>query len=212
MPAVECPIPGCGYVTAELDAAIVVELLKAHNTTHTTIQPAAKVEKVKRPTIAAAGTSEEWNYFQVRWNDYVTATKITGKDKVVQLLECCDEPLRKDLTRSAGSALTDKSEEEVMAAIKQLAVREENTMVARVALHNMRQDREETVRSFGARLRGQAAVCKFVMKCPGCSQDVNYTDSVLRDVLTRGIADHEIQLDLLGDKNQNDIGRRFQIR
>ena len=168
MPAVECPIPGCGYVTAELDAAIVVELLKAHTTTHTTIQPAAKVEKVKRPTIAAAGTSEEWNYFQVRWNDYVTATKITGKDKVVQLLECCDEPLRKDLTRSAGSALTDKSEEEVMAAIKQLAVREENTMVARVALHNMRQDREETVRSFGARLRGQAAICKFVMKCPGC--------------------------------------------
>ena len=190
-------------MTAELDAAIVVELLKAHNTTHTTIQPAANVEKVKRPTIAAAGTSEEWNYFQVRWNDYVTATKITGKDKIVQLLECCDEPLRKDLTRSAGSALTDKSEEEVMAAIKQLAVREENTMVARVALHNMRQDREETVRSFGARLRGQAAVCKFVMKCPGCSQDVNYTDSVLRDVLTRGIADHEIQLDLLGDKNQN---------
>jgi hypothetical protein len=37
---------------------------------------------------------------------------------VVQLLECCDEQLRKDLTRSAGGSLTNKSEEEVMAEIK----------------------------------------------------------------------------------------------
>ncbi|XP_014676386.1 PREDICTED: uncharacterized protein LOC106816320 [Priapulus caudatus] len=75
-------------------------------------------------------------------------------------------------------------------------------MVARVTLHNMRQDRDEPIRSFGARLRGQAGVCKFIMTCPGCSDDVNYTEAVLRDVLTRGLEDTEIQLDLLGDKNQ----------
>ena len=79
-----------------------------------------------------------------------------------------------------------------MAAIKKLAVREENTMVARVALHNMRQDRDETVRSFGARLRGQASVCKFLIKCPGCDIEVNYTDAILRDVVTKGISDPEI--------------------
>ena len=90
-----------------------------------------------------------------------------------------------------------------MAAIKKLAVREENTMVARVALHNMRQDRDETVRSFGARIRGQASVCKFLIKCPGCDKEVNYTDAILRDVVTKGISDPEIQLDLLGDKNQD---------
>ena len=73
-------------------------------------------------------------------------------------------------------------------------------MVARVALHNMRQDRDETVRSFGARLRGQASVCKFLIKCPGCDIEVNYTDAILRDVVTKGISDPEIQLDLLGDK------------
>ena len=33
--------------------------------------------------------------------------------------------------------------------------------------------------------------------------EVNYTDNILRDVVTRGIADSEIQLDLLGDKNQD---------
>ena len=87
--------------------------------------------------------------------------------------------------------------------MNKLAVREENTMVARVTLHNMRQDREETVRSFGARLGGQAGICKFLTNCPGCNTDVNYTESVLRDLLTKGIADPEIQLNLLGNSNQD---------
>ena len=51
--------------------------------------------------------------------------------------------------------------DEVLAAIKKnLAVREESTMVARVTLHNMRQDRDETVRSYGERLRGQPGIFK----------------------------------------------------
>jgi len=32
---------------------------------------------------------------------------------------------------------------------------------------------------------------------------VNYTEAIMRDVLTRGVIDPDIQLDLLGDKNQN---------
>ena len=67
----------------------------------------------------------------------------------------------------------------------------------------MRQDRDETIRSFGARLRGQAGVCKFLISCPGCDTEVNYTENVLRDVVTRGLADEEIQLDLLGERNQD---------
>ncbi|KAK3752546.1 hypothetical protein QZH41_003484, partial [Actinostola sp. cb2023] len=67
----------------------------------------------------------------------------------------------------------------------------------------MHQDRDETVRSFGARLRGQAGVCKFTTQCLECNASVNYTEHILRDVLTRGLSDSEIQLDLLGDKNQD---------
>ena len=44
------------------------------------------------------------------------------------------------------------TEEAVLKAMRSLAVREENVMVARVTLNNMRQDRDETIRSFGARL------------------------------------------------------------
>jgi hypothetical protein len=36
------------------------------------------VEKVRRPTIAAAGTSEDWAYILKWWTDYKNATKVTG--------------------------------------------------------------------------------------------------------------------------------------
>ena len=39
----------------------------------------------------------------------------------------------------------------------------ENTMVEHVNLHSMTRDHEETVRSFGFILRGQAGVCKFTI-------------------------------------------------
>ena len=208
----KCPFPECTYETEEVTDALAAVLLSVHSSgvhvtpgTVNTINPNSntKLERVRRPTISAAGSSEDWSYFLTRWGDYVAATNVTGKEKVIQLLECCDEQLRKDLTRNAGGSLTDKTADEVMAAIKKLAVREENAMVARVQLHNMRQDRDETIRSFGARLRGQAGVCKFLVTCPGCNIEVNYTENVLRDVLTRGLADSEIQLDLLGERNQD---------
>ena len=95
-----------------------------------------------------------------------------------------------------------------MKAIKKLAVKVENPMVAHVKLHNMHQDHEETIRSFCARARGQASVCNFTMPCPNCAHNVNYTDDVLCDVLTRGLADTEIQLDLLCEKKTGQNTRR----
>ena len=65
-------------MTDDLHAAIVAALLTAHTTTHTSGNVAAKVKSVKRPIIAAAGTSEEWTYFNLRWKDYATATKLQG--------------------------------------------------------------------------------------------------------------------------------------
>ena len=97
-----CPL--CDYETDDVSDTITAVLLSSHAISH---QPgattsSAKVERVKRPVISSAGTSEDWNYFLLRWNDYVEATKVTGKDEVLQLLECCDEELRRDVTCMAG--------------------------------------------------------------------------------------------------------------
>ena len=205
----KCPIVGCEFETAEAeDGAIIAALLNLHASshaasTHAAAAQATRAEKLKRPTISSAGSSEEWAYFETRWDEYRRGTKLTGGDVVVQLLECCSDELRKDLIRAAGGSLSGKPEQDVLTAIKMLAVRKENTMVARAALHNMRQDRDEAIRSFGARIKGQAGICNYVTQCPSCAADINYTDAILRDVLSRGIADQEIQLDVLGDQNQD---------
>ena len=150
-----CPYPDCTYETDEAEGQLAAMLLSIHSAgAHNSQQadtsisnPAAtaKIKQVRCPTVFAVGSSEDWSYFQTQWQDYVEATKITAKDKLIQLQECCDEPLCKDLTRNVGGTLTNKPIEEVMAAIRKLAVREENTMVARVQLHNMHQDRDETI-------------------------------------------------------------------
>ena len=71
------------------------------------------------------------------------------------------------------------TEDQVSKAMKTLAIKKENTMVARVILHNMRQDCDKPVRAFGVRLRGQASVCKFTQKCPSCEADVDYTEAMI---------------------------------
>jgi hypothetical protein len=82
----------------------------------------AKTDKVRRPTIAGGGTTEDWQYFDTRWKEYTAATKIVGTDKVLQLLECCGEELRRDLTRQEGGSLSGKTEEEVLMANRKLTV------------------------------------------------------------------------------------------
>jgi len=51
-----------------------------------------------------------------------------------------------------SGALTEESEDDVLAAMKTLAVREENMMAARVRLYNMKQDRGEPLCAYVARL------------------------------------------------------------
>lgn len=92
VPTVQCPIDGCTYETPDVDPVIAAALVTTHATTHQ--QPggipaapsAARAEKVKRPLILPAGTTEDWEYFKSRWSDYVKATKLDGTDKIIQLL------------------------------------------------------------------------------------------------------------------------------
>ena len=210
MAPIVCPAPGCTEAFDEtLSQDNLSILLSIHaRTAHAAPAPPQaqppriKAEQVKRPTIVASGTSEEWSYFTQRWTIYKEATRLDGADLIYQLLETCDEPLRKDLTRTYG-LLTHETEDTVLGHIRSLAVRKENIMVARVQLQQMRQDRDEPVRSYCARLRGQASVCNFSILCP-CTdpQEVDYSSHIVRDSLIRGLEDDEIRLEILGQPNQ----------
>ena len=130
MPVVQCPIENCEYQTPDVDPVVAAALIATHATIHASphsVVPVAKAEKVKCPCISSSGTTEDWEYFRSRWSDYVRATKLSGTNRVIQLLECCDDQLWRDLTRNAGGTLTGKTEDEVLAAMKTLAVREETS-------------------------------------------------------------------------------------
>ena len=201
-PPIPCPVPDCVQTfQSDLAPEVLVTLINLHkDTVHPSDRtlntaPTPKPEKVRRPTISAAGSSEDWAYFLNRWDDYKRATHLRDNDISYQLLECCDENLRKDLTRTFGPLAT-KDEKTIIANIKTLAVRQENVMVARVQLSQMRQDRDEPIRAFAARLRGQAGVCDFSLTCE-CTKVINYSDEMVKDALIVGLADEEIRLDVL---------------
>ena len=130
MPIIRCPVEGCDYGTPDVEAIVGVALLNAHTIAHQAPRQAVRAEKVRRPEVSSSGTTEDWVYFRSRWEDYVKATRLVGPDLILQLLECCDEQLRRDLTRNAGGTLTGSTEEQVLKAMRALAVREENVMVA----------------------------------------------------------------------------------
>ena len=204
MDAVGCPFPGCTYSTpAGMEPAVTAVVLSTHAMSHAGAAK-AKPAPIKRPEMTSGGTTENWSYFLTRWKAYSRAVQLSGQDVTIQLLECCDSKLRRDMTRNAvgPTKLEDMTEEGLLEAMRSLAVREENPKVARVALSRMVQDRGEPVRAFAARLRGQAEVCRFVKKCTGCDVVSNQGEERVADQLCIGLADNEIQEDLLKDPNQ----------
>ncbi len=90
----KCPIDGCEYLIPEgamANPALAATHLSGHLMNHKGQEKdRSKVEAVKRPTISAAGTTQDWLYFMSRWGDYLQATNVQGAEKVIQLLECCD--------------------------------------------------------------------------------------------------------------------------
>ncbi len=71
MPTVECPVEGCEYRTPDFGEVLAAALITAHTATHRTQgpPPSVKAEKVRRPDISSAGTTEDWVYFRSRWDD-----------------------------------------------------------------------------------------------------------------------------------------------
>ena len=211
---IPCSAPDClSTFRLDLPPDVLAKLLDLHaRTAHPPTAPqvpapSTRGEKFRRPMIVTDGTSEDWLYFCQRWEEYKTATGLEGRKVVEQLLECAEEPLRKVITRTYGT-LTNETEPNALENIRLVAVRPTNILVARGDLQNIHQDRDETVRAYCARLRGQASVCKF-KKTKQCSctrptdVTIDYSDEMVRDALIRGLTDEDIRLEVLGQANQD---------
>ena len=89
-----------------------------------------------------------------------------------------------------------------------LAVIKVATSVTRSKLLSSRQSHGEGFREFYANVKAAAATCNFQVKCPNeCCKDaapVDYTSNVIKDVVVLGIADSDIQKDVLAWEELDD--------
>ena len=142
MATIKCPVPTCDFkIGEETPDDCKNTLLQLHLTHHQSqnAQP-VKPEKLKRPCLPTENSTEEWHYFLSRWENYKTTTELSGQAISAQLIECCEDQLKKDLTRVHRKSLYLMKEDDLLKAIRRLAVQEESTLVSRYNLHNMKQD------------------------------------------------------------------------
>ena len=90
----------------------------------------------------------EWERY-VRSSPGVDTTELRD-----QLFSCPDENLRTALHRSHGARLSTISVADLLTLIKKLAVVRQSINVNTLALIKAKQERDEPVRQFAARLRG----------------------------------------------------------
>ena len=111
-----CEYDGCDkeFETETLEHYIT--LLKLHvDTRHKQHTTSFKAEKAKRPEITADVSDEDWSYFSSRWTQYKKTTGLTGEDIMTQLLECCNEQLRRDHHRTFSGATESNDEDKLLA-------------------------------------------------------------------------------------------------
>ena len=208
MAGTRCPFPDCVFETPrDAGDATTAAILSTHALIHRVEHApaavvAAKVAAISRPSITSAGTAKEWKFFENQWRCYADATGIVGRPRVLQLLECCDLPLRRTLTQNARTQLDQETEATVLAAIKHLAVRSESDLIAKVTFRAMRQAHDEPVRNFCARLRAQADLCDFeeTERCE-CGRDmtVHFSERHVADQICIGLSDVDIRQALMTD-------------
>ena len=216
MPAIPCSAEGCTYVTDDFEVAAAVEQLKIHaNDKHRAptptpppqaLAPAAatgdvrqKPPKLNRPTISRGTTEEEWSIIKRKWAIYKTTMNIPNDQIATQLWQCCDDDLTSDLFRDIPNIAT-IAEDDLLAAIKCLAVVSVATTVRKTELLSLRQDYAQPIRLFAAKVKGKAHTCGFEKKCTatGCTATVDYTEDIVKFVMLSGIVDEEIKRDILG--------------
>ena len=189
MTILTCPIPGCAFATQEVGAAAI---LTVHNNMHIAAPPPAPAPapsrgpKLKRPKLALNSTNEDWNAFFRRWESFRLGSGIQGATASGQLLECTSEQLGNIVLR-ADSNFTTKPLNDALQMLKSVAVIPVALGVLRAEIFAMKQDPDETFRTFSARVQGKAEVCEFKTDfnatCNNCNNavtgDTYYTDDAM---------------------------------
>ena len=201
---IPCQFPGCEFKATNNSEQIALAMFQSHLMSHSQPTPAPtnaqKLPPIPRPAVKQDISEEDWMSFLTEWNNFKRCTSIPANIVADQLYHCCEPSLARLIIREQPQIVS-LGEDELLAAIKRLAVIKIATSVRRTNLLASKQSHGESAREFYANIKAAAATCDYRVKCMhACCADkdkVDYTSSVVKDVLIVGIADAEIQKDLL---------------
>ena len=155
------------------------------------------MERATRPSIEMGMTDGTWEFFLGEWKMYKRTTGLNGSAIIDQLLYACSDDFRRDLFNMYGSTMYGMDEDTLLKCIKKLAVQDTNRLVNRSNLWNMKQERGQPITTYISKLRGQAAICDYSLKCIKCNKVNDYSQDIVTDQLIRGLANNDIQQELL---------------
>ena len=201
MMEIQCPAPHCQYKTPEMEAQLAMQLLMLHNANvhESANRQGCKPEAMKRPLATLDMTETAWRDFKSQWQRYKRSTGLTGQDITDQLISCCADPLRMIINSESGATLNSMSEDNILKAMKLMAVRKTNPMVYRNQLRDMKQDENELFSNFVSRLKEAAIDCEFSVKCSkqGCGTAISYAEDMVRDQAVYGLSCSDTQARIL---------------
>ena len=168
----ECPIAECKlggssakYKTPEVDIEYAMRLLEIHvQGNHGQGQGVAASntasrnmrERQKKPTADMEMSEARWRNFENQWVRYKHASGVSGQEIVDDLFLCLSDALRLEVTSEMGDKLESAKEEDLLDAIKRMAVLVSNPMVHMNQMRDHRQGESNKVRGFVARVREAA--------------------------------------------------------
>ena len=207
MVIISCAFPGCDFKSEDVTEAIACALLQSHAFIHNSASAVYQRDEptqarkcpgliLERPCIDIGVSMEDWNLFLRRWRVFKEGSGISDTAPPPQLFQSTSKALGDNLLKFDAD-ITTKPLDEITESIWRLAVVPIATVVLRTELIQMRQMREESFRSFSARVRGKADTCAFSTECSCCLR-VNYTDHMIRDTLLNGISDSDNRREVFG--------------
>ncbi len=206
-----CTTPGCdhgdggaAYKTPALDFADAVQILDRHRADAHGVHPAGgagpgggvkkiHMEKIPRPELSGGSSQEDFRQFKQQWDRYVRASNETDEVRLRdQLLQCPDTDLKKAVHRALGARVENITMVNLLREIETLAVVKQSNHVNILAMIKSKQERDEPVRQFAARIRGLAAVCDLATQCT-CGLSVSMVDKWVLMTLINGLHDGDTQ-------------------
>ena len=160
----------------------------------------AQKTKLDRPVVEANISDCDWALFEDSWRRYKVMAALTNVDNVrMELRAACSGDVNKLLFEFVGPEILDAaSESELLGHIKAIAVKGLHKEVHRMNFSKLKQSDGESVTHYVARLKSQASLCMFNVKC-SCDQNVSYAEEMVSQQLVTGLRDHEHQSKALSE-------------